>query len=70
MKPAATLAIGALALVGLIASAPARLLSYGYGPAAERQAAIKLIRTAVERGVTFFDTADGCLMRLHGEGPL
>ena len=33
-------------------------LSYGYGPAAERQTAIKLIRTAVERGVTFFDTAE------------
>jgi aryl-alcohol dehydrogenase-like predicted oxidoreductase len=33
-------------------------LSYGYGPAAERQAAIKLIRTAFERGVTFFDTAE------------
>jgi aryl-alcohol dehydrogenase-like predicted oxidoreductase len=33
-------------------------LSYGYGPAAERKAAIELIRTAVERGVTFFDTAE------------
>jgi aryl-alcohol dehydrogenase-like predicted oxidoreductase len=33
-------------------------LSYGYGPAAERNAAIELIRTAVERGVTFFDTAE------------
>src|SRR3954452_21400765 len=33
-------------------------LSYGYGPAAEKQAAIQLIRTAVERGVTFFDTAE------------
>jgi aryl-alcohol dehydrogenase-like predicted oxidoreductase len=33
-------------------------LSYGYGPAAERDAAIRLIRTAVERGVTFFDTAE------------
>jgi len=33
-------------------------LSFGYGPAAERPAAIKLIRTAVERGVTFFDTAE------------
>ena len=32
-------------------------LSYGYGPAAERQDAISLIRAAVERGVTFFDTA-------------
>lgn len=33
-------------------------LSYGYGPAADRAAAITLIRTAVERGVTFFDTAE------------
>jgi aryl-alcohol dehydrogenase-like predicted oxidoreductase len=33
-------------------------LSFGYGPAAERQDAINLIRTAVERGVTFFDTAE------------
>jgi aryl-alcohol dehydrogenase-like predicted oxidoreductase len=32
-------------------------LSYGYGPATERGAAIALIRAAVERGVTFFDTA-------------
>jgi aryl-alcohol dehydrogenase-like predicted oxidoreductase len=33
-------------------------LSYGYGPAADRKDAIKLIRTAFERGVTFFDTAE------------
>ena len=33
-------------------------LSYGYGPATERQEAITLIRAAVERGVTFFDTAE------------
>jgi len=33
-------------------------LSFGYGPATEKQAAIKLIRTAYERGVTFFDTAE------------
>src|SRR3954462_9027963 len=33
-------------------------LSYGYGPATDRQDAIKLIRAAVERGVTFFDTAE------------
>jgi aryl-alcohol dehydrogenase-like predicted oxidoreductase len=32
-------------------------LSFGYGPAADRQDAIALIRAAVERGVTFFDTA-------------
>src|SRR6266550_1347796 len=33
-------------------------LSYGYGPAADRQDAIKLIRSAAELGVTFFDTAE------------
>lgn len=33
-------------------------LSYGYGPAIEKQQAINVIRTAVERGVTFFDTAE------------
>src|SRR4051812_47598631 len=33
-------------------------LSYGYGPATDTQDAIKLIRTAFERGVTFFDTAE------------
>jgi pyridoxine 4-dehydrogenase len=33
-------------------------LSYGYGPAQERPAAIALIRAAFERGVTFFDTAE------------
>src|ERR1700743_1244026 len=33
-------------------------LSYGYGPAIEQREAIKVIRTAVERGVTFFDTAE------------
>ncbi|MFH5069509.1 aldo/keto reductase [Enterobacter cloacae complex sp. 2024EL-00215] len=33
-------------------------LSYGYGPATEKQQAIALIRAAVERGVTFFDTAE------------
>jgi aryl-alcohol dehydrogenase-like predicted oxidoreductase len=33
-------------------------LSYGYGPATDTQDAIRLIRTAFERGVTFFDTAE------------
>jgi len=33
-------------------------LSYGYGPATDKQEAIKLIRAAFERGVTFFDTAE------------
>ena len=32
-------------------------LSFGYGPPTDRQQAIALIRAAVERGVTFFDTA-------------
>jgi aryl-alcohol dehydrogenase-like predicted oxidoreductase len=33
-------------------------LSFGYGPAVEKQAGISLIRAAVERGVTFLDTAE------------
>ncbi len=33
-------------------------LSFGYGPPTDRQAAISLIRAAVDRGVTFFDTAE------------
>lgn len=33
-------------------------MSYGYGPAADTKEMIALIRTAVERGVTFFDTAE------------
>src|ERR1700753_2889434 len=33
-------------------------LSFGLGPATETSEAIKLIRAAVERGVTFFDTAE------------
>ncbi len=33
-------------------------LSFGYGPATEQQAAIQLLRTAFELGVTFFDTAE------------
>ena len=33
-------------------------LSFGFGPPTEKQAAIDLIRAAVERGVTFFDTAE------------
>ena len=32
-------------------------LSYGYGPAVDKQHGISLIREAVKRGVTFFDTA-------------
>lgn len=33
-------------------------MSFGYGPAADTQEMIALIRSAVERGVTFFDTAE------------
>src|SRR5437870_3790544 len=33
-------------------------MSYGYGPAADKQEMIALIRKAVEHGVTFFDTAE------------
>src|SRR5215813_2663976 len=33
-------------------------LSFGYGPAVDKQEGIKVIRAAVERGVTFFDTAE------------
>jgi aryl-alcohol dehydrogenase-like predicted oxidoreductase len=34
-------------------------LSFGLGPATDRTQAIHVIRTAVERGVTLFDTAEG-----------
>ena len=33
-------------------------LSFGFGPPTEKAKAIQVIRTAVERGVTFFDTAE------------
>src|SRR6202162_4998574 len=33
-------------------------LSFGFGPPVEKQQGISLIRAAVERGVTFFDTAE------------
>jgi len=33
-------------------------LSFGYGPATDKQDAIRLIRTAFEKGITFFDTAE------------
>jgi aryl-alcohol dehydrogenase-like predicted oxidoreductase len=33
-------------------------LSYGFGPAVDKQEGIALIRAAVEKGVTFFDTAE------------
>ena len=33
-------------------------MSYGLGPAGEKREMISLIRTAVDRGVTLFDTAE------------
>ena len=33
-------------------------MSFGYGPAGDKQEMISLLRSAVERGVTFFDTAE------------
>jgi aryl-alcohol dehydrogenase-like predicted oxidoreductase len=33
-------------------------MSFGYGPAADKKEMIALIRSAVERGITFFDTAE------------
>jgi aryl-alcohol dehydrogenase-like predicted oxidoreductase len=33
-------------------------MSFGYGPAADRREMISLLRSAVERGITFFDTAE------------
>lgn len=33
-------------------------MSFGYGPPADKGEMISLIRTAVDRGVAFFDTAE------------
>lgn len=33
-------------------------LNFGYGPATEKRTAVSSIRSAVERGVTFFDAAE------------
>ena len=38
-------------------------LSFAFGPPTDRAEAIKLIRAAYERGVTFFDTAE-----VYGQG--
>src|SRR5260370_37486045 len=35
-------------------------MSFSYGPAGDKQEMISVIRAAVERGVTFFDTAEVC----------
>jgi aryl-alcohol dehydrogenase-like predicted oxidoreductase len=37
---------------------PTQGMSFGYGPAGDKQEMISVIRAAVERGVTFFDTAE------------
>lgn len=41
-------------------------LSFGYGPAVDKEQGISLIRAAVERGITFFDTAEAYGPRLDG----
>jgi len=33
-------------------------MSFGFGPAKDKQEMISLIRSAVDKGVTFFDTAE------------
>src|SRR5262245_47013106 len=33
-------------------------MTFAYGPAGDRQEMISLVRSAVERGITFFDTAE------------
>jgi len=33
-------------------------MSFGYGPPADKQEMIALLRSAVDRGITFFDTAE------------
>jgi len=33
-------------------------MSYGYGPASDKKEMISLIHSAIDRGVTFFDTAE------------
>lgn len=42
-------------------------LSYGYGPATDKQTAILLIRSAFEQGVTFFDTAEAYALGANEE---
>ena len=43
-------------------------LSHGYGPAVDKMAGIALIRSAVARGVTFFDTAEIAIGRRRRAG--
>ena len=42
-------------------------LNWAYGPPTDKQEAITLIRSAYERGVTFFDTAEAYGPRLNEE---
>ncbi len=53
-----TLGTGAHALEVSAISLGCMGMSFAYGPAADKQDMIALIRVAVERGVTFFDTAE------------
>jgi aryl-alcohol dehydrogenase-like predicted oxidoreductase len=41
-------------------------LSFGFGPATEKNEAIKVIRAAYDGGVTFFDTAEAYPAHLQG----
>ena len=40
-------------------------MSFGYGQAGDKQEIISLLRMAVERGITFFDTAQGKKMTIN-----
>src|SRR5216683_7226261 len=40
-------------------------MSYAYGPAPDKQEMIQLLRSAVERGITFFDTAEAYVTMAH-----
>ena len=40
-------------------------MSFGYGQAGDKQEMISLLRMAVERGITFFDTAQGKKMTIN-----
>ena len=43
-------------------------LSFGLGPATDRKEAIAVIRSAVDPGVTLFDTAEGYGVRTRSRG--
>jgi aryl-alcohol dehydrogenase-like predicted oxidoreductase len=42
-------------------------ISYAYGPEPDKQEMIALIRSAVERGVTYFDTAESYRLYVNEE---